>query len=85
MIKLIDILLESDLKINQSQLKKLNKRLVAKGYNDYQFEFISNNKIGIFYKELISKPTEEQEYKYGLLRSFISTSKTFDDLYYSIL
>lgn len=84
MIKLIDLIKEN-MKVTPAQVKKLNKRLIDKGYEGFEFQIIGNGQLKIYYTDWRKNPTENDEYIYGLLQSFIHTSKTFDDLYYSIL
>ncbi len=83
MIKLIDILNENKLTITQAQLKKLNKRLVDKGYSDYEFGLV-NNTPKAYYTFWRREPTREEEEQLNFLQALVHQSTNFDDLYYSI-
>lgn len=70
--------------ISQSQLKKLNKRLIDKGYNNFEFGLVGG-KPKVYYTFWDSQPSKEETYTFNHLQSLVNTNDTFDDLYYSIL
>lgn len=84
MIKLIDILKEN-LKVSPVQVKKLNKRLLDKGYGDFEFG-IGSGALKVYYTDYKkdANPSKEDQYNFKLLQSFIHTANSFDDIYYSI-
>jgi hypothetical protein len=85
MIKLIDILKEN-FKASPAQVKKLNKRLLDKGYEDFEFG-IGSGVLKVYYTDYkkAANPSKEDHYNYNILQSYMHTANSFDDIYYSIL
>jgi hypothetical protein len=72
-------------KASPAQVKKLNRRLLEKGYGDFEFG-TGSGALKVYYTDYkkAGNPSKEEHYNFMLLQSYVHNANSFDDVYYSI-